>query len=107
MATDTGVFLTDKKGQEIPNKSPRSVRANGDEAKRGERAETDYADPAKLNVDELKAAIVAAWKKHEALAKAELAPMLYWLRDKLRAQGSRNDLHDKDRGWEIIKPNPN
>ena len=101
MPATTGVFLPDEQEQRIPTKSPRSVRANGDEAKRVEPAKTDYADPAKLSVDELKAAIVAAWKKHEALAKAELAPMLYWLRDKLSAQGSRNDLHDKDRGWEI------
>src|ERR1019366_2449094 len=27
------------------------------------------------------------------------APPLYWLRERLRAQGSRNDLHDKDRGF--------
>lgn len=54
----------------------------------------------KLNEQELKAAIVAAWKKHEELAKQDLAPMLYWLRDKLRAQGARNDLtQDKDRGF--------
>lgn len=53
----------------------------------------------KLNEQELKAAIIAAWKKHEALAKAELAPLLYWLRERLRAQGARNDITDKDRGW--------
>ena len=54
----------------------------------------------KLSEQELKAAIIAAWKKHEELAKQELAPMLYWLRDKLRAQGARNDLtQDKDRGF--------
>jgi hypothetical protein len=55
----------------------------------------------KLNEQELKAAIIAAWKKHEALAKAELAPLLYWLRERLRAQGARNDIADKDRGWGI------
>lgn len=54
----------------------------------------------KLNEQELKAAIISAWKKHEELAKQDLAPMLYWLRDKLRAQGARNDLtQDKDRGF--------
>ena len=55
-----------------------------------------------LNEHELKAAIISAWKKHEALARAELAPLLYWLRERLRAQGARNDLvQDKDRGWEV------
>jgi hypothetical protein len=54
----------------------------------------------KLNEQELKAAIISAWKKHEELAKHDLAPLLYWLRDKLRAQGARNDLtQDKDRGF--------
>lgn len=54
----------------------------------------------KLNQQELKSAIISAWKKHEELAKLDLAPMLYWLRDKLRAQGARNDLtQDKDRGF--------
>jgi hypothetical protein len=62
------------------------VRANG--------------DPASLSEQELKAAIISAWKKHEELAKQDLAPLLYWLRDKLRAQGARNDLtQDKDRGF--------
>ena len=56
----------------------------------------------KLTEQELKAAIIAAWKKHEELAKADLAPLLYWLRERLRAQGARNDLtNDKDRGWEV------
>jgi hypothetical protein len=48
---------------------------------------------------ELKAAIKSAWKKHEPLAKKGMAPLLYWLRVKLRAPGSRNDIHDKDRGF--------
>lgn len=53
-----------------------------------------------LTEQELKAAIMSAWKKHEELAKQDLAPLLYWLRDKLRAQGARNDLtQDKDRGF--------
>lgn len=55
-----------------------------------------------LSEQELKAAIKSAWKKHEELAKQDLAPLLYWLRERLRAQGARNDLvHDKDRGWEV------
>lgn len=52
-----------------------------------------------LSVDELKAAIKSAWKKHEELAKQELAEPLYWLREKLRAQGARNDISDRDRGF--------
>jgi hypothetical protein len=48
---------------------------------------------------ELKSAIKSAWKKHERLAKKDMAPLLYWLRVKLRAPGSRNDIHDKDRGF--------
>lgn len=58
------------------------------------------ADLQRLSEQELKTAIKAVWKKHEELAKQDLAPMLYWLRDKLRAQGARNDLtQDKDRGF--------
>jgi hypothetical protein len=52
-----------------------------------------------LTEPQLKAAIQSAWKKHEQLAKAELAPLLYWLRERLRAQGARNDIADKDRGF--------
>jgi hypothetical protein len=52
-----------------------------------------------LTEQELKTAIKAVWKKHDELAKKDLAPMLYWLRDKLRAQGARNDIQDKDRGF--------
>jgi hypothetical protein len=53
----------------------------------------------KLNENELKSAIKHAWKKHERLAKKDMGPLLYWLRVKLRAQGSRNDIIDKDRGF--------
>lgn len=55
----------------------------------------------KLSEQELKSAIKSAWKKHEELAKADMAPLLYWLRERLRAQGSRNDIHDKDRGFGV------
>jgi hypothetical protein len=96
MTTTKGVFLPDEQEQRIPRKSPQSVRVNGEEAKRVDRAK---ADPAKLNEQELKSAIISAWKKHEELVKKDLAPMLYWLRDKLRAQGARNDISDKDRGF--------
>ena len=53
----------------------------------------------KLDENELKAAIKSVWKKHERLAKKDMGPLLYWLREKLRAQGSRNDLRDQDKGF--------
>jgi hypothetical protein len=100
MATDTGVFLPDEEEPQIPKKAPQSARANGDQANRAMTARAAHADPAKLSEQELKSEIIAAWKKHEELAKKDLAPMLYWLREKLRAQGARNDLtQDKDRGF--------
>lgn len=83
MATDRGVFLPDEREPQIPKKAPQSARSNGDEAKGVEPAKAEHADPAKLNEQELKQAIIAAWKKHEQLAKEELAPMLYHLREKL------------------------
>ena len=52
-----------------------------------------------LDEEQLKVAIKSAWKKHERLARKDMGPMLYWLRDKLRAQGSRNDLRDRDEGF--------
>ena len=99
MAKDTGVFLPDEQEPPTPKKSPQSARV-GDEGKRSGSARADHTDPAELSEQELKSAIIATWKKHEELAKQDLAPMLYWLRDKLRAQGARNDLtQDKDRGF--------
>src|ERR1700734_1140488 len=53
----------------------------------------------KLGQAELKAAIQSAWKKLERIGKREMGPLLYWLREKLRAQGSRNDLRDRDKGF--------
>lgn len=57
------------------------------------------AEFADMDVERLKAAITSAWNMQLRRAGKELGPMLYWLREKLRAQGSRNDLHDKDRGF--------
>ena len=53
------------------------------------------------NLDEgqLKAAIKSTWKKYERLAKKEMGQLLYLLRENLRAQGSRNDLRDRDKGF--------
>ena len=56
-------------------------------------------EPHTLTEQQLKSELKAAWKKHEKVAREEMGPLLYWLRDKLRAQGSRNDIHDKDRGF--------
>jgi hypothetical protein len=52
----------------------------------------------KLDEQELKAAIKDVWEKHQRLTGKELGPLLYWLRLRLRAQGSRNDIHE-DRGF--------
>ncbi|HUE51748.1 MAG TPA: hypothetical protein VMO80_05380 [Terriglobales bacterium] len=86
------MFLPEEPEQKLPKKSPQSVQAKEDAGVVVQPVKADHADPAKLNEQELKAAIIAAWKKHEELAKQDLAPMLYWLRDKLRAQGARNDI---------------
>lgn len=100
MTTTIGVFLPDEQEQQITKKPPKSVRTNGAEGAKIGQLKADQADPAKLSEQELKSAIIATWKKHEELAKRDLAPMLYWLREKLRAQGARNDLtQDKDRGF--------
>jgi hypothetical protein len=102
MTTTRGVFLPDEQEHQITKKPPQSVRTNGAEGAKIGQLKADHADPGKLNEQELKAAIISAWKKHEALAKTELAPLLYWLRERLRAQGARNDLtQDKHRGWEL------
>lgn len=73
MTKDTGVFLPDEQEPQIPKRSPQSARANGDQASRGETAKAAHADPAKLSEQELKSAIIAAWKKHEELAKRDLS----------------------------------
>jgi len=36
---------------------------------------------------------------HEHIVKKDMAPLLFWLRLRLRVQGTRNDIHDKDRGF--------
>jgi hypothetical protein len=99
MPTTTGVFLPDEPEQKLPKKSPQSVQAKEDAGVVVQTVKPDHADPAKLSEQQLKTALKAAWKKHEELAKEDMAPLLYWLREKLRAQGSRNDIHDKDRGF--------
>jgi len=98
MATTTGVFLPDEQEQQLFKKPPQSVRSNG-HGTRTESALPSDADIRKLNEDELKAAIKSAWKKLERIGKKEMGPLFYWLREKLRAQGSRNDLRDRDKGF--------
>jgi len=57
------------------------------------------AELKKLDEGQLKAAIESTWKKYERLAKDEMGELLYFLRENLRAQGSRNDLRDQDKGF--------
>jgi hypothetical protein len=61
----------------------------------------DHAELANLGEHDLKAAIKSEWKKHEESAKQDLAPLLYYLRERLRAQGARNDLANTDRGFTV------
>lgn len=52
-----------------------------------------------LDEVQLKAAVKSAWKKVERVGSKEMGPPLYWLREKLRARGSRNDLSGQDKGF--------
>jgi hypothetical protein len=72
---------------------------NGHAGSQAAQAVAPDSELQKLNEQELKAAIRSAWKKYERLAKKEMGQLLYWLREKLRAQGSRNDLRDQDKGF--------
>ena len=99
MTTTTGVFLPDESEQQPRKKSSQSAQANAASAGT-EPAKADYSELAKLGEHELKAAIKAEWKKHEESARADLAPLLYFLRERLRAQGARNDLANSERGFE-------
>jgi hypothetical protein len=93
---------------EMPELNPRSQTMrleigakllNGNGGSRSTLPVSSDSELEKLNENELKSAILSAWKKHQRLAGKEMRPMLFWLRLNLRAQGSRNDLHDKDRGF--------
>ncbi len=72
---------------------------NGNGGSQGTLPVSATAELEKLNEAELKAAIESTWKKCERFAKKEMGPLLYWLRENLRAQGSRNDLRDRDMGF--------
>lgn len=100
MTTTTSVFLPDEQEHKTHKKPPQSARPNAHGSDATDSADP-YAEIRKLNEHELKAAIKSVWKKHEELAKQDLAPLLYYLREQLRAQGARNDLSvvEKDRGF--------
>jgi hypothetical protein len=49
------------------------------------------AEVRNLDEEQLKAAIKSEWKKHERLAKKSMGPLFYWLREKLKAQGTRHE----------------
>src|SRR6266481_2621661 len=72
---------------------------NGDRGSQSTLPVHSDSELQKLNEAELKAAIKSAWKKYERLAKKEMGQLLYWLREKLKAQGIRNDLRDGDKGF--------
>jgi hypothetical protein len=72
---------------------------NGNATSRNAQAAPADSELKKLSEQELKAAIKSAWKTYERLAKKEMGQLLYWLREKLRAQGSRNDLREQDKGF--------
>jgi hypothetical protein len=99
MKTTTSVFLPDEQEQQITKKPPQSVRPSRHASAVSESTAPGDAELQKLNEEQLKAAIVSAWKKLERIGKKDMGPLLYWLREKLRAQGSRNDLRDKDKGF--------
>jgi hypothetical protein len=101
MTTTTSVFLPDEQEQQIAKKPPQSVRPNGHTSAASESTAPDDAEIRKLNEEELKAAIVSAWKKLERIGKKEMGGFLYWLREKLRAQGARNDIRDHDKGFGV------
>ncbi len=63
-----------------------------------QRAES-MLKPETLSEQELKRAIKSAWQKFEKPVQQEMAPLLYWLRIRLKAPGARNDISDKDRGF--------
>jgi hypothetical protein len=98
MTTTTSVFLPDEQEQKTRKRSAQSARPNAQGSDATDSADT-YAEIRKLDEHELKAAIKSVWKKHEELAKQDLAPLLYYLREQLRAQGARNDLANADRGF--------
>src|SRR5262249_21281530 len=99
MTITKGVFLPDEQEEQISKKPPQSVHPNGRGNTHSESSAPDDPEIRKLNEEELKAAIVSAWKKLERIGKKEMSGLLYWLREKLRAQGSRNDIRDQDKGF--------
>lgn len=54
----------------------------------------------KLDEQQLKAATKDAYAKCERRTGKEMGPLVYWLRLRMRAQGSRNDIHEH-RGFNV------
>ncbi len=86
-------------GIEQPKDAEHLPVRNGNGGSQGTLPVSSDSELQNLNEEDLKAAIQSAWKKYERAAKKEMGQLLYWLRDKLRAQGSRNDLRDRDKGF--------
>jgi hypothetical protein len=98
MTTTTSVFLPDEQEHKTHKKPPQSAQPNAHGSDATDSADP-YAEIRKLNEHELKAAIKSVWKHHDESAKRDLAPLMYYLREQLRAQGARNDLANSDRGF--------
>jgi hypothetical protein len=91
--------LVGPKAEEPRNDSEHPFFQNGNGTLHSTPPVSPDSELRKLGEQELKAAVQSAWRKYERLAKKEMGQLLYWLREKLRAQGSRNDLRDQDKGF--------
>jgi hypothetical protein len=99
MTPETLVAPELKETVEESKETEHLLHRNGNRGSQSTQPVFSTAEIEKLNEVELKAAIRSAWKMHEHVVKKDMAPLLFWLRLKLRVQGSRNDIHDKDRGF--------
>jgi hypothetical protein len=99
MSATTFVSPELKEAPEQVKDAEHSLPRNGNGGLQSTLPDSSVSVLEKLNEVELKAAIRSAWKMPEHVVKKDMAPLLFWLRLKLRAQGTRNDIHDKDRGF--------
>jgi hypothetical protein len=99
MSATTLVSPEPKEAPEQLKDAEHSLPRNGHASSQSTQSVLSASELENWNEVELKAAIKSAWKMHEHVMKKDMAPLLFWLRLKLRAQGSRNDIHDKDRGF--------
>jgi hypothetical protein len=98
----TATTLVSPEAKEAPEQlkdAEHSLPRNGNGSSQSTQPLPSDSELQKLNEEELKSAILSAWKKCERFAKKEMGQLLYWLRGKLRAQGSRNDIRDQDKGF--------